>query len=397
MMNFITKSNTLNFKPGEYFQYTNSNYILLADIIATVSGTSFTEFMNDSVFKPFGMDNTIKKSSTYTVIKNRAIGYIEDEGNFYKAHLHAFVYNGDGQILTTARDMFKWHMGLKEVAINHPELYKKMHTKAKLNNGSRINYGLGVEFETHNGYIAYGFDGMILGGFVSKYLYFHELDIAFFTTQNTFDSDFDERFFQFVDLYISSIGSYIEWEESEDHTQVVLSENELTSYEGDYLFLGNDVEEIKMNSIKRTGKNLSVLTTDGEVITELTPIGNHQFLFNDKLVEFTVTPNAKTYSYHNSNNELPWLFKQYTPFTYTSNDLKEYEGQYFSVDYQISKKVELHDDRLYVYGRNGAWADEIEPLAKDVFDYSSTALEFLRDEHQKIIGLNIMGIEFKRI
>ena len=56
--------------------------------------------------------------------------------SFIKQHLHSFIYNGDGQVLTTARDMFKWHLGLKKTKSQYPELYKKMHTKAKLNNGT---------------------------------------------------------------------------------------------------------------------------------------------------------------------------------------------------------------------------------------------------------------------
>ena len=55
MMNFISKVKTLNFLPGEFFQYTNSNYILLAEIIAKVSKKPFAEFMDEAVFKPFGM------------------------------------------------------------------------------------------------------------------------------------------------------------------------------------------------------------------------------------------------------------------------------------------------------------------------------------------------------
>lgn len=200
--NIIVNLKELNFKPGEYFEYTNANYILLATIIEKVSEISFVEYLQDHIFSPLKMESTIKKNSTYTIIKNRAIGYIEDEGAYNKLHLHAAIYNGDGQILTTPKDMFKWHQGIRNASIGTPELWKKMHSKAKLNDGTIIDYGLGVEFETHNGYTAMGFDGMIMGGFVSKYLYFPELDIAFFTTQNTFEEDFEDRFFQLVDLYI---------------------------------------------------------------------------------------------------------------------------------------------------------------------------------------------------
>ena len=46
------------FKPGMRYKYTNTNYLLLADIVAKVSGVKFEKFMEDSIFKPIGMDNT---------------------------------------------------------------------------------------------------------------------------------------------------------------------------------------------------------------------------------------------------------------------------------------------------------------------------------------------------
>ncbi|MFD1062070.1 serine hydrolase domain-containing protein [Winogradskyella litorisediminis] len=397
MMNFITKTTSLNFEPGEYFQYTNSNYILLADIITKVSGKSFADFMQEDVFEPFGMENTIKKSSTYTIIKNRAIGYIEDEGDFYKAQLHAFIYDGDGQVLTTPKDMFKWHRGLQKVKNQHTELYKKMHTKAKLNNGNIIDYGLGVEFETHNNYQAFGFDGMILGGFVSKYLYFPELDMMFFTTQNTFESDFKEQFFHLVDLYIPNNNFHIKTRKTVREKKVKLSKKELKMYEGSYLFTGSDVETIKINTIQLKNDELAVLTTDGDEITRLKPIGNHQFMFNDKLVAFDLKYDRKSYKYYDSENELPWLFKEYNPTTYNEKQLKEFEGQYFNADFQISKKIKLIDGKLFVFSRNGAWKNEIEPLCKDAFDYSSDVMTFIRDDNKKITGLKIMGIEFEKV
>jgi len=397
MMNFITKTASLNFKPGEYFQYTNSNYILLADIIAKVSGKSFADFMQEDVFKPFGMENTIKKTSTYSIIKNRAIGYVEDEGDFYKTHLHAFIYNGDGQVLTTARDMLKWHLGLQKVKNQYPELYKKMHTKAKLNNGNVLDYGLGVEFENYNNYQAFGFDGMILGGFVSKYLYFPDLDIMFFTTQNTFDSDFEEQFFQLVDLYIPNNNSNMAIKTNEKTKKVKLSKKELKMYEGRYIFSGSDIETIKINTICLKNDTLTVLTTDGEEITRLKPIGNHQFMFNDKLVVFDLNSDRKSYKYYDSENELPWQFKEYSTTTYNEEQLKAFEGQYFNADFQISKKIKFKGGKLFTFSRNGAWKNEIEPLYNDVFDYSFDLLTFVRDDNKKIIGLKIMGILFEKI
>ncbi len=293
--------------------------------------------------------------------------------------------------------MFKWHLGLQKAKNQYPELHKKMHTKAQLNNGNILDYGLGVEFETHNNYEAFGFDGMILGGFVSKYLYFPELDMMFFTTQNTFDSDFEEQFFQLVDLYIPNNNFNNETKNSKAEKKVKHSKKELKLYEGSYLFTGSDVETIKINTIQLNKDELSVLTTDGEEITRLKPIGNHQFMFNDKLVVFDLKSDKKSYKYYDSENELPWLFKEYNPTIYNEKQLKEFEGQYFNADFQISKKIKLIDGKLFVFSRNGAWKNKIEPLYKDAFDYSSDLMTFVRDDNKKITGLKIMGIVFKKL
>ena len=44
--------------PGETFQYSNTGYNLLAEIVEKVSGTPFEEFLKKNVFEPAGMENT---------------------------------------------------------------------------------------------------------------------------------------------------------------------------------------------------------------------------------------------------------------------------------------------------------------------------------------------------
>ena len=179
--------------------------------------------------------------------------------------------------------------------------------------------------------------------------------------------------------------------------KVKLSKKELKLYEGSYLFAGSDVETIKTNTIQLKNDELTVLTTDGVEITRLKSMGNNQFMFNDKLVVFDLESNKKSYKYYDSENQLPWLFKEYNPTTYNEKELKEFEGQYFNADFQISKKIKLIDGKLFVFSRNGAWKNEIIPLEKDAFDYSSDLITFLRDNNNSIVGLKIIDVLFKKI
>ncbi len=396
LINIATKVDELLFAPGEYFYYTNVNYILLASIVEKVTGTSYNNYLQERIFDPLQMKHTVVDNKAYEVIKNRAIGYTKEEGTFYKSHRHSLMFVGDGQILTNASDMFNWHQGIKNATIGTAELWKKMHTKATLNDGTRINYGLGVEFENHNGHEAMGFDGMIISGFVSKYLYFPNLDIAFFTTQNTFSWDFRERFFQLVDLYVPARPSN---DKPSKYKKIALSNNELKKYEGNYLYYYND-EDRKANSIKLKNNRLMVLTLQGDEIAKLIPIGDHKFLFGEEgnaILEFNIDGNQKQYTYDDLESKKPWLFKEYEPYHHTKEELKEYEGHYLNKDFQVSKHLQIEKGRLYYHYRNGAWKDEMSSLGKDLLEIPISPVLFIRNENNEIIGFNLMGLLFKKM
>jgi len=398
MMNIILHVNELNFKPGEYFQYTNANYILLAHIVEEVSGEPFADYLEGHIFSPLGMDHTVKKTTTYLTVKNRAMGYLEQDGEYYRTHQHSAIFNGDGQILTTPRDIFKWHQGIRNATIGTPDLWEKMHTKGTLNDGTTINFGLGVEFEVHNGYEAMGFDGMIIGGFVSKYLYFPELDIAFFTTQNTFEGDFRERFFKLVDLYVPKKQGSGDGDEKAAYEEVPLSKEELQKYEGNYVFFGNEQVDLKTNVLKVKGRKLVAFTTDGDEIATLKSIGNDQFLWdNNTLVSFALEADGNQFGYHDEENEAPWLFRQYQPYTHSESELKELEGSYFNQEFQNIKRLKLEEGVLVYYCGNGAWKYEASSISRDLLEIYPCPLEIVRSSENEVTGFKMMGILFEKM
>ncbi|MCZ4408868.1 serine hydrolase [Cryomorphaceae bacterium 1068] len=397
MVNIITKIEDLAFAPGDYFYYTNANYVLLASVIEQASGQSYTSYLEENIFDPLGMDRTFVDRNVYTKIKNRALGYTEDEGRYYKTNLYFLKYVGDGQILTTARDMFKWHQNLKHSTIGSPELWKKMYTKAILNDGTTINFGLGAEFETHNGYDAMGFDGMIRAGFVSKYLYFPVLDMAFFTAQNTFDWEFRDRFFQFVDLYVPMAES--KSQPIHQFEEINLTKQELEKYEGNYLFYRHD-EDRKANIVQLKNDQLFVFTLDGDRVAKLVPIGNDQFYFGedrDAIVTFGINGDKKHYTYDELDHTIPWVFNEYEPFEHSDRELREFEGTYYNEDFQLSKKLELENGVLFYYWKNGAWREEMTSLSKDLMEIPSSPIEFIRNGNNQLSGFSIMGLVFQKM
>lgn len=58
-MHEYMKHIALVFEPGSKYEYSNTNYYLLASIIEKVTGRSFHEYLKETVFEPLGMNATV--------------------------------------------------------------------------------------------------------------------------------------------------------------------------------------------------------------------------------------------------------------------------------------------------------------------------------------------------
>ena len=119
------RKDTLFFKPGSKWKYSNTGYALLASIIEKVSGMSYNEFMAKNIFQPLGMKHTFIYNSRRTTKKfpdNYALGFVYSDSlkrYLLPDELPAFdmVYYldgivGDGCVNSTIGDLFKWDRAL---------------------------------------------------------------------------------------------------------------------------------------------------------------------------------------------------------------------------------------------------------------------------------------------
>ncbi|MCB8963058.1 MAG: serine hydrolase [Ardenticatenales bacterium] len=108
----------LEHAPGEAYLYSNVGYSLLAAIIELVSGQSYEAYLHEALFLPAGMLHTgyLLPDWSNSVI---ATGYRDgqpvgkpnqlpwaEDGPYW--HLR-----GNGGILSTANDMYRWHLALQ--------------------------------------------------------------------------------------------------------------------------------------------------------------------------------------------------------------------------------------------------------------------------------------------
>jgi len=98
------------FKPNQRFNYSNTNYCVLAALVEKISGESFAEFMRVNVFMPLHMDHTFVYCKNDTAIPNRVQGY---NANYHKAGIDFLDgVAGDKGIYSTIWDLLAWDKAL---------------------------------------------------------------------------------------------------------------------------------------------------------------------------------------------------------------------------------------------------------------------------------------------
>jgi CubicO group peptidase (beta-lactamase class C family) len=108
----------LRTRPGERYHYSNVGYSLLAVIIEEASGTGYEEYLAKDLFAPAGMTQTGYVLPEWSPI-DVAVEYDAEGSPQGRPFDHPWAADGpywnlrgNGGLLSTARDMFRWHQAL---------------------------------------------------------------------------------------------------------------------------------------------------------------------------------------------------------------------------------------------------------------------------------------------
>ncbi len=159
----IARQKGLNFKPGEKYLYSNSNYVLMAEIVRRVSGQSLRAFAEENIFKPLGMASTHFNDDRAIVVKNRVISYAPAGPGRFRQFIKNINAVGDGNLLTTVEDLARWDRNFYDDRVGGPGFSEAMLAKMKLNNGEETSYGFGLGNEEYRGLKAVAHGGAFYG------------------------------------------------------------------------------------------------------------------------------------------------------------------------------------------------------------------------------------------
>jgi CubicO group peptidase (beta-lactamase class C family) len=175
----------LRFTPGEKWEYSNVGYYALAEIIRTLSGRPWNDYVSDRVFTPSDMKTTFT-TNTKQPVPNRALGYTGNDNARVAADWLAL--RPSGAFLSTVLDLAKWDALLYTDTVLTESERRQMTTPVRLNSGATAPYGFGWHVDSA-GKQRRIWHGGGLPGFSAQFVRFPDAGITIIVLANGDDVD----------------------------------------------------------------------------------------------------------------------------------------------------------------------------------------------------------------
>ncbi|RNL89841.1 class A beta-lactamase-related serine hydrolase [Sinomicrobium pectinilyticum] len=379
----------INFKPGDKYEYNNTGYVLLAEVIERIIGKPFQEILKDRIFTPLGMMHSMAVDNSSLIVKNKAHSYRLTNGE-YENYAFNIMVNGSSGISTTINDLSKWAINFQHS--ENQEIFQEMQEKTTLNSGKARHYGLGLEFKDYKG-LKVVFHGGGDAGYRSYILHVPEHRFSIVLLGNNNDFTPLKIVYETVDLLLKEYQK-----EPLSPKKVNYTTQELKRFEGTYkMFPGTYF------NITAENDTLYFQSYGTHDKAPLPVIGDGDFLF-------PYIPTSKFSFYENGFNfhiaDFKYDCKKVKLNAPKSKDINliEYTGIYKSTAFNTVYELVIKNNQLIAVH---SFNDNIDlhPLSKDRF-YSNKpffgTLDFVKNEKGKIIefqlsGQNLNSIKFKKI
>ena len=171
-LSYINKAPLL-FKPGSYFQYSDTNYLLLALIANQVHG-DHARLIRESVLAPLNLQQTFyhnfqqKTNLVNSYFDRFGNGKLENVSQMQQVNVNSL--SGDDGLVATPLDFVKFLRGLLEGKLLSDKSMKTMTTWVN-DKAGEPSYGMGLYHVYYSRQLAYGHGGAGLGAGCALYFF----------------------------------------------------------------------------------------------------------------------------------------------------------------------------------------------------------------------------------
>ncbi len=147
----VTRQKALNFAPGTEYLYSNTGYVLLAEIVRRATGKSLRRYADEKTFQPLGMRDTHFHDDASLVVPRRVIGYTRTPDGWRMNHWFSFDKVGDGGLYSTIEDLAKWDANFYSGQVGGAALQQQVVQRGVLTKGDTIPYAFGLTVTSFRG------------------------------------------------------------------------------------------------------------------------------------------------------------------------------------------------------------------------------------------------------
>jgi len=401
ILNSLKRQKKLQVSPGEEFNYNNSAFILLAEIVERKTDSKFPDWMKKNVFEPLGMKDSYVRSDPSQIIPNASQGYSQGENGFIEAG-DLYAAYGAGGIYTTPLDLSKWLQNFKEPKVGGKEVIEKLVTPGILKKGDTLPYALGIGVRERKGLKMYAHSGADIAH-RAYLIYYPEINSGIITMSNnasfstSIGNEISDLFFA---NHLVMKEKKVQDDDSENSQTFKVDVKTLKSYVGKY-----KASSIGLVIDYKLEKGQLIAYPTGQSALPLQPTSKATFAYDGIVatIVFKLNDDGKSVGALHKQGGKDYEMIKLPPFDPSLEDLKAYEGKYFCDELETFYTIVVKDTAMYAMHRN-LKDITFSPIENDTFKgdvFFMNEVAFIRDSNGKINAFSVSngrtkGIHFKK-
>jgi CubicO group peptidase (beta-lactamase class C family) len=399
VLRMLGRQQGLNFEPGTQFLYSNSGYVLLSIIVKRVTGQPLNAVARSKVFGPLGMKTTLFQHDHTHPIPDKATGYVPQAGAWRIANSPLDVV-GDGGLYSSIDDMFRWMANFDAPKVGAESL-AAMEAPAKLGDGKTIGYGMGLAPGDYRGLKVVDHSGG-LAGYRTEDMWFPLQRLGIVVLCNSGAANPTVLGQRVADVFLKDApqpppASPGQAAKLDDKPEVAVDPKLLDAYVGDY-----ELRPGFIISFVRDGDHLVTRAT-GQGAAPMYAVSNTAFRLRVAPAEVDFDSpadggKAQSAVLHQNGAVVP--MKRIEIAKPSAEQLKAYEGRFYSPELDVTYEVSVRDGGLKVHFPGGDV--NLNPLRKDVFTAQAGTATFTCAGAGPCTGFSIddgraTGLRFTRV
>jgi CubicO group peptidase (beta-lactamase class C family) len=382
----LADQKSLNFKPGTEYLYSNSNYILLTEIVKTVSGQEFNVFAKE-MFEELGMPNTNFQANYMAIIPHKARPY--SNWNGWCEEPNVGDVHGDGALFTTLQDQLKWE---QIVQLNNEKYFSKKiieQSQSPLDSSIDNGYGYGLEFGSYGG-LKYTYHNGSTGAYNATFFRFPTVNISIVVMTNNRSVPTNYIAQQLADYTLDLPANSAPYPSKPDQIESLAAAKDLL---GVYQ---SEADGTVIKIVEEAGALYRELYQSDPM--KLLPKEGGLFKYETRGVHMNFRNIGQTDQeftiYHPSIK--PETYRKLSKVAFSNFNKNELNGNFYNEETDTNISLKFIEDKNYALIKNGR-ERKAELIFEDHLRMNSYIINIIRDKENNIIGLDLSNNRIKNV